>query len=152
MPGVTRNTTLQGVTPQELYDVVTDYESYPRYFTDFTGVRVLEKQGDLWTVEFKAKVVVEISYTLKIQHDPTKLTTRWTFLRGSMVTDSRGGWSFSAPPAGGARIDYEASIEVNAPLPGFVKNKIQDAILNRSIATMFTQLEAEARKRRAQKK
>lgn len=147
MPGVTRNTTVPGCTPRELFDVVVDYESYPRYFTDFTGVRILSKEGETWTVEFKAKVVLEISYTLKIVHDQEKLTTRWSFVRGTMVTDSRGGWSFSEAP-GGARIDYEASIEVNAPLPGFMKNKIQDAILNRSIATMFDQLAKEARRRK----
>lgn len=147
MPGVTRNTTVPGCTPRELFDVVVDYESYPRYFTDFTGVRILSKEGETWTVEFKAKVVLEISYTLKIVHDQQQLTTRWSFVRGTMVTDSRGGWSFSEAP-GGARIDYEASIEVNAPLPGFMKNKIQDAILNRSIATMFDQLAKEARRRK----
>ena len=147
MPGVTRNTTVPGVTPRELYDVVTDYPSYPRFFTDFTQVIVHAKEGETLTVEFKAKVVLEISYTLKIVHDPQQLTTRWSFIRGTMVTDSRGGWSFSETP-GGARIDYEASIEVNAPLPGFMKNKIQDAILNRSIATMFDQLAKEARRRR----
>jgi len=147
MPGVTREAEIEGLTPKELYDVVTDYESYPRFFTDFTGVTVHEKQDAVWTVEFRAKVVKEISYTLRIEHDHEGLKTRWTFLRGKLVSDSRGGWTFSEVPAG-ARIDYEASIEVNAPLPGFVKKKIQDAILNRSIATMFDQLEREARRRR----
>ena len=147
MPGVTRNTVVQGTTPQELYAVVTDYESYPRFFTDFTAVKVLEKKDNAWTVEFKAKAVLEVSYTLKIDHDPAALKTRWTFIRGSMVSDSKGGWSFSEAP-GGARVDYDAMIEVNAPLPGFMKNRIQDAILNRSIGSMFEQLEKEARRRR----
>jgi len=74
-------------------------------------------------------------------------TPRWTFLRGSMVSDSKGGWSFSTAP-NGAKVDYDAMIEVNAPLPGFMKNRIQDAILNRSIGTMFEQLDKEAKKRR----
>lgn len=146
MPGITRDAIIRGLTPKALYDVVTDYEAYPRFFTDFTQVRVLERQGDVWQVEFKAKMVKEISYVLEIRHDPAALTTRWTFVRGVLVSDSRGGWSFTAAPEG-TRIDYEAAIEVNAPLPGFVKNKIQDMVLNRSIATMFDQLEREARRR-----
>lgn len=147
MPGVTRTAQLQGVTPRELYDVVTDYESYPRFFRDFTRVAVQARDGDTLTVEFSAKVVKEVSYTLRIAHDPAALSTRWTFVRGQLVTDSKGGWRFSETP-GGARIDYDAEIEVNAPLPKFILNKIQDAILNKSIATMFDQLEREARGRR----
>jgi ribosome-associated toxin RatA of RatAB toxin-antitoxin module len=147
MPGVNRSTTVSGVTPQELYDAVTDYETYPSFFKDFTRVIVHAKDGNDWTVEFVAKVVKEVSYTLKIAHDPEALTTRWSFIRGTLVSDSKGGWSFSEAP-GGAKIDYEAEIEVNAPLPGFVKKKIQNAILNNSIGPMFTQLEAEARRRR----
>ena len=80
MPGVTKNTEIRGVTPQELYDVVTDYESYPRYFTDFTRCTVHSKDDNTWTVEFHVKVIKEVSYTLKIVHDPEALTTSWTFV------------------------------------------------------------------------
>ena len=148
MPGVTRETVVPGVTPKELYDVVTDYPAYPNFFKDFTRVRIVSEEGDgVQVVEFTAKVVKEVSYTLRIAHDAEKLTTRWTFVRGTLITESKGGWSFSEAP-GGAKIDYDAEIEVNAPLPGFIKRKIQDAILNRSIATMFDQLAAEVRRRR----
>lgn len=147
MPGVTRTATINGVTPKELYDVVVDYPSYPRFFTDFVRCTVQASEGNVQTVEFTAKVVKEVSYTLRITHDPEALTTRWTFVRGTLVSESKGGWTFSEV-AGGAKIDYQAEIEVNAPLPGFVKNKIQDAILNKSIGTMFVQLEKEARSRR----
>jgi len=148
MPGVKRDTTIMGVTPKELYDVVVDYEAYPTFFKDFTGARILQrKDANVWIVEFKAKAVKEVSYTLEITHDPEKLTTRWTFIRGQVVSDSRGGWTFTETP-GGARIDYEASIDVNVPLPGFVKRKIEDAVVNKSVATMFPALEREARRRR----
>ena len=148
MPKVTRDTTIPGATPRELYDVVVDYESYPRFFKDFTRCKVHSREGATWTVEFFAKVIKEVSYTLKIVHDEEALSTRWTFVKGKLVSDSKGGWKFSES-AGGARIDYEAEIEVKAPLlPSMIKNKIQDMILNKSIATMFTQLEAEAKRRR----
>lgn len=146
MPGVTRTADIVGLSPKQLYDVVTDYEAYPRYFTDFTRVKIHRKDGDAWEVEFVAKVVKEVSYTLRIVHDTEALETRWTFVRGTLVSESKGGWSFRETPSG-THIDYDAEIEVNAPLPGFIKNKIQDAILNHSIASMFVQLEREARRR-----
>jgi len=146
MPGVTKNTVIRGRTPRELYDVVTDYEAYPRFFKDFTRVTVLKRDGGTWDVEFRAKVVKEVRYTLRIVHDEEKLTTRWTFVEGQLVTESKGGWTFTET-TGGARIDYDAEIEVNVPLPGFIKRRIQDAILHKSIGTMFEQLEREARAR-----
>tara|TARA_R110002072_G_scaffold44553_3_gene124547 strand:+ start:945 stop:1394 length:450 start_codon:yes stop_codon:yes gene_type:complete len=149
MPKVTRETVIAGATPRELYDVVVDYESYPRFFEDFTRCVIKERQGSTQTVEFFARVIKEVSYTLKIEHDEEQLTTRWTFVRGKLVSQSKGGWRFSETPSG-TRIDYDAEIEVKAPLvPRMIKNKIQDMILNKSIATMFTQLEAEARRRRS---
>jgi ribosome-associated toxin RatA of RatAB toxin-antitoxin module len=147
MPGVTKNTIIRGASPKELYDVVTDYEAYPRFFKDFTRCVVHEKDGDTWTVEFFVKVIKEVTYTLKIVHEPEQLKTRWSFIRGSLVSQSIGAWTFTETD-GGAKIDYEAEIEVNAPIPGFIKRRIQDAILNKSIATMFDQLEKEARRRR----
>ncbi len=148
MPKVNRETVIAGATPRELYDVVVDYESYPRFFKDFTRCVVRGRKGAVWTVGFFARVVKGVSYTLAIEHDEEALTTRWTFVKGKLVSDSKGGWRFSEAP-GGARIDYEAEIEVKAPLlPRMIKNKIQDMILNKSIATMFTQLEAEAKRRR----
>ena len=149
MPGVTRQATIHGLSAQQLYDVVTDYERYPGFFTDFTRVVIQNKAENVWTVEFVAKVVKEVSYTLRIEHDPEALKTKWSFIRGKLISDSTGGWTFTDVNDGkDARIDYEAAIEVNAPLPKFVKNKIQDAVLNRSIGSMFTQLEREARKRK----
>ena len=41
MPGVKKTTTIRGLTPKQLYAVVTDYESYPGFFKDFTRVRIL---------------------------------------------------------------------------------------------------------------
>jgi len=149
MPKVERQTTIQGVEARELYDVVTDYEAYPNYFKDFTRCKIHQKDGDVWTVEFFAKVIKEVSYTLRIEHDPEALETRWTFVRGKLVSDSKGGWSFTDLEGGGARIDYDAEIEVKAPLiPRRIKDKIQDMILNKSIGSMFTQLEAETKRRR----
>jgi uncharacterized membrane protein len=147
MPGVTRSTQIRGATASELYEVITDYPAYPGYFKDFTRAVIHNKDGDTWTVEFFAKVVKEISYTLKIVHDPANYMTRWTFVRGALVTDSKGGWTLTEAD-GAVRVDYEAEIEINAPLPKFVKNRIQDAIINKSIGTMFVSLEQEARRRR----
>jgi ribosome-associated toxin RatA of RatAB toxin-antitoxin module len=151
MREVERTHFVAGTTPRELFDIVTDYEQYPRFFPDFTGARVVSRQGDKVRVEFRAKMVKEVRYTLDITHksEGPELGTSWTFVEGQIVSDSRGAWNFREEN-GGTRIDYRAGIDVKAPLPGFIINKISGAILGSSIPNMFKALEKEAaaRKRR----
>ena len=68
MREVERTHFLAGVTPRELFDIVTDYDHYPRFFPEFTGVRVVSRDGDKVRVEFRAKMVKEVRYTLDIVH------------------------------------------------------------------------------------
>ena len=46
MREVERTHFVAGAKPRELFDIVTDYDNYPRYFPDFTGARVLSRNGD----------------------------------------------------------------------------------------------------------
>ena len=145
MREVERTHFVAGAKPRELFDIVTDYEHYPRFFPEFTGTRVISRDGDRVRVEFRAKMVKEVRYTLDIKHqsEGPELSTSWTFVEGQIVSDSRGGWKFR-DENGGTRIDYRAGIDVKAPLPGFIINKISEAILGSSIPNMFKALEKEA--------
>src|SRR5438105_2049849 len=120
MREVERSHFVAGAKPRELYDIVTDYDHYPRFFPDFTAARVIARDGDHVRVEFRAKMVKEVRYTLDITHTPEgeQIGTRWTFVEGQIVSDSRGSWKFREENSG-TRIDYKAGIDVRAPLPGF---------------------------------
>jgi hypothetical protein len=142
---ITREHTIRGVAPRAVYDIVTDYACYPRIFPEFTSVRVVSEQGATRHVEFRAKLMVDVRYTIAIVHDAEKLSTRWTFLSGEVVSDSVGGWDLS----GGADtfIKYHAGIAIRAPLPKFVINKVSNALMGTSIPNMFRALEREAKAR-----
>jgi ribosome-associated toxin RatA of RatAB toxin-antitoxin module len=146
---IERDHHVRGLSPQELYDVVTDYPCYPRIFPEFTGCRVISEKGAEKRVEFRARVaMVEVRYVLDIVHDASAWKTEWTFVEGEVVSDSKGGWHF-LPEADGAHIRYHAGIAVRAPLPKFVINKISNALMGTSIPNMFRALEREAQARRA---
>ncbi len=140
---VERTAVVDGVAPRELYEVVTDYDCYPRVFPELTGARVLEAEGARRRVEFRARVVVDVLYVLDIVHDDDELETSWTFVRGEVVSDSEGGWRFSREGRG-TRIHYRAGISVRAPLPQFVTSKISTIVLGKSIPNLFLALEKEA--------
>jgi ribosome-associated toxin RatA of RatAB toxin-antitoxin module len=152
MREVERSQLFAGVSPRELYEIVTDYQNYPRFFPEFTRVTVLAREGQRVRVEYRAKMVKEVRYTLDMveRPDPPEPQVSWTFVEGQIVSDSRGSWRFREE-AGGTRVDYRGGIDVRAPLPGFIINKISEAILGQSIPNMLKALEREAAARRARK-
>jgi hypothetical protein len=87
-------------------------------------------------------VVMPARYVLDLVCDAAALTVDWTFVEGTIISDSRGSWRFE-PESGGTRIDYTAALEVNAPLPGFVLRKISNAIVSASLPAMFAAITRE---------
>ena len=139
---IEREYTIRGVAPAAVYAIATDYACYPRMFPEFSSCRVVQEEGTRKRVEFRAQVVVEVRYEVDIIHDVANLTTSWTFANGDIVSDSEGGWAFSAEQDG-THIRYRAGMAIKAPLPKFVINKISNALMGSSIPNMFRALEHE---------
>jgi ribosome-associated toxin RatA of RatAB toxin-antitoxin module len=139
--------------PRDVYDVVVDFPAYPRLFPELKEARVLSSTGGVSRVEFKAYLVLPIRYVLDLtcvgEAAPgAPLTVDWTYVEGEVVTGSKGGWRFTAEGDGTA-VDYTASLDVKAPLPGFVLRKVTDGLVSASLPNMFSSLEREVRRRQA---
>jgi ribosome-associated toxin RatA of RatAB toxin-antitoxin module len=141
-------------TPRQIYDVVVDFAAYPKLFPEIKDARVLSTTGAVARVEFRAQIVLPIRYVLdlKLAGDTPDasgaLTVSWTYVEGEIVTNSAGGWRFS-PAGDGTDVEYTVSLDVKAPLPGFMLRKVTDGLVSASIPAMFTSLEREVRKRQA---
>jgi ribosome-associated toxin RatA of RatAB toxin-antitoxin module len=137
-------------TPREVYDVVVDFPSYPRLFPELKEARVLSRTGNVARVEFRAHMVLPIRYVLDLtcNADGSMPTVDWTYVEGEIVTSSVGSWRFAAEGDGTA-VDYTVSLDVRAPLPGFVLRKVTDGLVSASLPNMFVSLEREVRRRQA---
>ena len=144
-PPVERVHLVRGVEPRKLYDVVTDFEAYPRLFPELKAVRILERRPPVVRAEFRAEVVLKVRYVLDLVCDPEALTIDWTFVEGEIVTDSVGGWRFTAVPEG-TRVEYRAGMTIKAPLPSFIVRRATDALVAASIPGVFAAIEREARR------
>lgn len=145
---VERSHLIAGATPREAYDVVVDFEAYPRLFPEFKAVRVIATESNRRRVEFRAQVVLPVRYVLDIVCDPDAPAVDWTFVEGEVVKDVVGRWRFQAQ-GDGVRLDYRASMDVDAPLPGFVLRKVTDGLVSLSLPAMFAAITREVRERRA---
>jgi ribosome-associated toxin RatA of RatAB toxin-antitoxin module len=143
---------IAAATPAEVYAVVVDFPSYPRLFPEIQEARVLsttaEETGQVWRVEFRAQAVLPVRYVLDLTCNPKEPSVDWRFVEGEVVTDSTGGWRFAAE-RGGTSVDYRVSMDIKAPLPGFVLRKITDGLVGASLPKMFSAIEDEVRRRRA---
>ena len=138
---------MRGLNPAEVFAVVTDFPSYPRLFKEMKSVTVLSRDGNRQRVEFRLEMVIAIRYVLDLVCDAAAGTVDWTYVEGAVVTDSRGGWRFTAEGEG-TKVDYQAALTINAPLPGFVVKKVTNALVSASLPAMFTSIENEARARK----
>jgi ribosome-associated toxin RatA of RatAB toxin-antitoxin module len=150
---VRRRHHLARVTPREAYDVIVDFPAYPRLFPEIKEARVLSTsdgpKGKVVRVEFRAHMVLPIRYVLDlvcVADGAQPLTVDWTYVEGEIVTNSVGGWRFSAEGDGTA-IDYTVSLDIRAPLPGFMLRKVTDGLVSASLPNMFASLEREVRRR-----
>jgi ribosome-associated toxin RatA of RatAB toxin-antitoxin module len=147
---VQRRHVLPRATPAEVYGVVTDFAVYPRLFPELKSIRIVETKGLVTRVEFRAQVILPVRYVLDLACDPDRWTVDWTFVEGEIVTNSVGGWRFASEGDGTApatAMEYRASLEVKAPLPGFVLRKITDGLVAASLPNMFAAIEREVRRR-----
>jgi hypothetical protein len=95
-------------------------------------------------------MVLAVRYVLDLTCQPDVPSVDWRFVEGEIVTDSTGSWRFT-PEGEGTRVDYRVSMDVRAPVPGIILRKITDGLVSASLPRMFTSLEAEVRRRRAQR-
>lgn len=144
---VERSYLVRDATPREVYDVVVDFEAYPRLFPELTAVRVLQRTPPLSRVEFRASVVIPVRYVLDLRCDAEALAIDWTYVEGEVVADSTGAWRFRAE-AGGTKVDYRAAMTIKAPLPGFIMRKATDALMSASLPGMFASIDREVKRRR----
>jgi ribosome-associated toxin RatA of RatAB toxin-antitoxin module len=151
---VQRRYFLRGAKPNDVYGVVTDFASYPNLFPEIKGTQVLQAGAPgpdgktVIRVEFRGQVVLPVRYVLDLICDPAAHTVEWTYVEGEIVTNSVGGWRFQ-PEGEGTAMEYRVSLDVKAPVPGFVLRKVTDGLVSASIPSMFAAIEREVRKRQA---
>jgi ribosome-associated toxin RatA of RatAB toxin-antitoxin module len=137
---------LAGVSPAQVYAVVVDFAAYPRLFPEIKEARVLRVDGPVSRVEFRGNIVLPFRYVLDLTCDAEAGRVSWRFVEGEVIKDSVGGWGFAAE-GNGTRVDYEVSLRIEAPVPGFLLRKITDGLVALSLPAMFESVRREALRR-----
>lgn len=125
-------TTLINAPQQKCWDIAQDFEHYPDWAKDVKEaiVRGRDDQGRASLVEFRASALGRSTrYTLKYDYSEAPNRLSWHLVDGDIMRSIDGAYSF-VEVDGGTQVFYEIEIELVIPLPGFVKRRAEQRILD----------------------
>ena len=126
--------TINIAAPMErVYAIALDVEKYPEWAKDVkeATVRSRDDQGRPSEVEFRASALGRSThYTLSYDYSDAPKVLGWKMLRGDIMRAIDGAYSFVEAADGTIEVRYDLAIELVVPLPGFVKRRAEQRILN----------------------
>lgn len=119
-------------TPQEFFDIATDYAKYPEFLNEVKSCKVVKAEGDTKLVEYKVSVVKAMTYTLKTKEVAPSLVS-WEFAGGDAFKTMNGSWKIEEAPGGKCKCHYD----VEASFKIFVPGPVATTLLNVNLPTMM---------------
>jgi len=132
-------------TPQQCFDALLDFESYPDWQNAVKDCAVLtrDRAGRGKEVHFEIDAMVKrITYTLDYSYEEPHLIT-WDFLKGD-VRDIDGEFVLEDLGDGTTLATYGLRIEAGTWLPGKVQSMLSDQVMQRSVEDLKTRVERSA--------
>jgi len=130
--------------PARVWEIAADVERYPDWVRDVKDVvvRSRDEQERPSEVEFRASALGRSThYTLVYDYSQAPDVLAWKMVKGDIQRSIEGAYHLSDVGDGGTEVRYDLSIELAAPLPGFVKRRAEVRILN-SVRELKTRAEA----------
>jgi ribosome-associated toxin RatA of RatAB toxin-antitoxin module len=129
-------------TPEQVWDVIVDFESYPSFVPNQTGATVIRRGDDRWRVEFELSIAKKLRYTLDLEGERGR-TLRWHLVDGDMMKENEGGWLLEALPDGRTRVTYDIAVE----LKGFVPASVTNLLVAQTLPANLEAFKSEAARR-----
>jgi coenzyme Q-binding protein COQ10 len=103
------------LSPRTVFDLVTDYGSYPDFLAEVNGCRVIGESGGKKMVEYQISVIKNFKYVNEHTEQKPNLVA-WKFVKGDLFKSMSGHWRLSEEN-GKTRAEYfvEASFGLLVP-------------------------------------
>ena len=142
----TERTTVMA-TPQRCYEVVTDFEQYPRWARDIKEARIVstDREGRAVDVEYQVTAMGRSTrYTLRYFYGTDPLRVAWRLQRGDTTTRLDGEYTFVALPSqpDTTEVSYRLAVELTIPLPGFLRRRAESRIMHTALDELKAYVEA----------
>jgi carbon monoxide dehydrogenase subunit G len=136
------STEIEG-TPEEIIDVIADFESYPEWAEGIRSAEVKERdeegRGTRVTFEFSA-MGFSASYTLAYEYREDRVS--WTTVEASgALRDLEGDYELE-PLDGDTKVTYRLAADLAVSLPGFLKRRADRTAIRSGLEGLKRRVEA----------
>jgi coenzyme Q-binding protein COQ10 len=111
-----------GVPVEDFYALITDFENYPNFLSDVKASRLLNRNDEVYEVEFTVQVIRRLNYVLRLEGTP-HTGLKWSYLSGQLFKKNDGGWALENVGAG-TRATYWVDVEITRFVPKAISNKL----------------------------
>ncbi len=136
-----KHTTVLNVPLDALWEVITDYESYPKIVEGCDSLTITKREGKNVFAEYVVSMFgKEVKYTLKHTESPKK-GLKWTMVEGEFFKSNDGGWELKA-------VDddkTEATYTVDVGFPLLVPKSIVNTLTGTQLPKMMKAFEDAAK-------
>jgi len=120
-------------SPDQFFDVITDFERYPDFLKEVSRCQVVEDRGEEKIVEYHIDLIKQFSYRLHMYLDrPHKL--EWELDSGDLFKVSNGYWKLKE--VDGEKT--EATYFVEAKFKVFVPGPVAKTLINVNLPNMMS--------------
>lgn len=131
-------------SPERVWDLLTDFPSYPMWATGLKAATVVssDDQGRGVEVSFRAAAMGRsTSYTLRYDYSEAPRVLSWKLASGDITRVLDGSYELLAADGGHTEIAYNLTVDLTAPLPGFVKRRAEERIIHTALTELRDYLE-----------
>ncbi len=109
--------------PESVWEVITDFESYPEFLSDMRSVRVASRSERGATVRFELDLIKRVRYTLAFEADPPRRLA-WSLVRGDFMRRNEGSWELQELEGGRTRATYRIALALGAIVPSSITTRL----------------------------
>lgn len=127
--------------PDEVVAVISDVERYPAWAEGVQEVEVLDRDdhGRPRRARFVVDArVMQVSYVLEYSYEPTRIS--WILVEGEQIRQLDGEYVLT-PEGAGTHVRYSLEVDVDLPLPGFLKKRAAKVILDTGLKGLRQRVE-----------
>jgi ribosome-associated toxin RatA of RatAB toxin-antitoxin module len=137
-------TTSISAPPETVLAVITDLDAYPEWADGILEAEVLDADGEGRPAHGRFRVdakVAEVTYTLEYAYQGNDVS--WTLTEGETISQLDG--SYVLRDGGGSTdVVYTLEVDVDMPLPGFLKKRAARQILEQGLKGLKKRAEQQA--------
>ncbi len=137
--------TVISATPQECFDVITDFERYPDWASDIkmASIVVYDNDGRGGDVQFRAAAMGRsTTYTLRYYYGSNPLRVAWRQIEGDITRKIEGEYEFIPTNEGTeTEVAYHLAADLAILVPGFVKRRAESRIMRTALEDLRKRVE-----------